>query len=85
MSRVFTRELDLPLLPPNDMRRLVALDIDRLTPFPAEAVYFDLEIIQRDADRGKQRVLAGRPAARRDRGGARTRAVVGTGRGRSSE
>ena len=59
MSRVLTRELDLPLLPPNDMRRLIALDIDRLTPFPADAVYFDLEIIQRDADRGKQRVLLG--------------------------
>jgi general secretion pathway protein L len=59
MSRVLTRELDLPLLPPNDIRRLVALDIDRLTPFRAEAVYFDTEIIQRDADRSKQRVLLG--------------------------
>jgi general secretion pathway protein L len=59
MSRVLTRELDLPLLPPNDMRRLIALDIDRLTPFPAEAVYFDTEIIQRDTDRSKQRVLLG--------------------------
>ncbi|MGD0141568.1 MAG: PilN domain-containing protein [Rhizomicrobium sp.] len=58
-TRVLTRELDLPLLPPNDIRRLVALDIDRLTPFPAEAVYFDTEILQRDADRGKQRVLLG--------------------------
>ena len=59
MSRVLTRELDLPLLPPNDMRRLIALDIDRLTPFPAEAVYFDTEIVQRDPERGKQRVLLG--------------------------
>jgi general secretion pathway protein L len=59
MSRVLTRELDLPLLPLNDIRRLVALDIDRLTPFPADAVYFDTEIIQRDAERGKQRVLLG--------------------------
>jgi general secretion pathway protein L len=59
MSRVLTRELDLPLLPPNDMRRLIALDIDRLTPFPAEAVYFDAEVIQRDTEKGKQRVLLG--------------------------
>ena len=59
MSRVLTRELDLPLLPPNDIRRLVALDIDRLTPFPIESVYFDTEIVQRDTDRGKQRVLLG--------------------------
>jgi general secretion pathway protein L len=59
MSHVLTRELELPLLPPNDIRRLVALDIDRLTPFRAEAVYFDTEIIQRDADRSKQRVLLG--------------------------
>ena len=58
-SRVLTRELDLPLLPPNDIRRLIALDIDRLTPFPADAVYFDTEIIQRDTDRGRQRVLLG--------------------------
>ncbi len=34
-------------------------NIDRLTPFPAEAVYFDAEVIQRDADKGKQRVLLG--------------------------
>ena len=59
MSHVLTRELDLPLLPPNDIRRLVALDIDRLTPFRVDTVYFDTEIIQRDADRGKQRVLLG--------------------------
>jgi len=59
MTRVLTRELDLPLLPPNDLRRLIQLDIDRLTPFPAEAVYFDTEVIQRDADRSKQRVLLG--------------------------
>jgi general secretion pathway protein L len=35
------------------------LDIDRLTPFAADSVYFDTEIVQRDADRGKQRVLLG--------------------------
>jgi len=59
MRKVLTRELDFPLLPPNDLRRLIALDIDRLTPFPADTVYFDAEIVQRDTERGRQRVLLG--------------------------
>jgi general secretion pathway protein L len=59
MRKVLTRELDLPLLPPNDLRRLVSLDIDRLAPFPADAIYFDTEILQRDAEHARQRVLLG--------------------------
>lgn len=59
MRKVLTRELDLPLLPASDLRRLLALDIDRLAPFPSDTIYFDTEIVHRDQERGRQRILLG--------------------------
>lgn len=38
---VLTRTLERPLLALNDLKRAVALDIDRLTPFRADSVYCD--------------------------------------------
>jgi general secretion pathway protein L len=58
-ANVLTREVDLPLLPMSDVKRMVALDIDRLTPFQADQVYFDAEIVSRDADAGRQLVAIG--------------------------
>lgn len=59
MTQILTRVVDFPLLPMTDVRRMVALDIDRLTPFHADAVVFDTELLRRDADRGRQQILLG--------------------------
>jgi general secretion pathway protein L len=59
IKQVLTRILEFPLLPLSDIRRMVALDIDRLTPFHADAVVFDTELLRRDTDRGRQQILLG--------------------------
>ncbi len=59
LSKVLTRTLEYPLLPLADIRRMVALDIDRLTPFREEAVFYDLEVIQRDQQNERQKILLG--------------------------
>jgi general secretion pathway protein L len=58
-SEVLLRDLELPLLPMSDLKRMIALDIDRLTPFQADQVYFDAEITTRDQDSGRQHVALG--------------------------
>lgn len=57
------RRLDLPALPPADLRRLIRLDLDRLTPFPPELALADLEV-EGGGDR-RTRVVVG--VVRRDR------------------
>jgi len=59
LRQVLTRTLDYPLVPINDIRRMIALDIDRLTPFHADAVFYDTEIIQRDPQSERQQILLG--------------------------
>ncbi len=59
LNQVLTRVLEFPLLPMSDIRRMVALEIDRLTPFRAGTAYFDTELIRRDADKGRQQILLG--------------------------
>ena len=56
---VLVREVELPLLPMSDVKRMLALDIDRLTPFQPEQVYFDADVLERDQDNGRQRVAVG--------------------------
>jgi general secretion pathway protein L len=58
-SHVLMREVDLPVLPASDLKRIIALDIDRLTPFRAEQVLFDTEVISRDDEKGRQKLLMG--------------------------
>ena len=58
-NQVLTRELDLPLLPLNDVKRMIALDLDRITPFQPEQVYFDADIVSRDQETGRQLVAIG--------------------------
>ena len=41
-SVVLVRHLNAPPLPDRDLRRMMALDVDRLTPFRAEEVYIDV-------------------------------------------
>jgi general secretion pathway protein L len=59
LRKVLTRTLDYPMLPLNDIRRMIALDIDRLTPFRADAVFYDTEIIHRDPQSERQQILLG--------------------------
>lgn len=58
-GQVLMRELELPLLPMSDVKRMIALDIDRLTPFRQDQVYFDAEILTRDQESGRQQVALG--------------------------
>jgi general secretion pathway protein L len=65
---VLVHELDLPRLSGADLHRLMALNMDRYTPFTADLVYFDTVVIDRPADSAKQRVRLG--VLSRDRGRA---------------
>jgi len=58
-ERVLLREVELPLLPMSDLKRMIALDIDRLSPFQADQVYFDADVIARDQENGRQQVAVG--------------------------
>jgi general secretion pathway protein L len=58
-ERVLTRQIDLPLLPISDVKRMIALEIDRITPFQPEQVYFDADIVTRDPESGRQQVAVG--------------------------
>ena len=50
------REIELPVVAGHDVKRMIALDIDRLTPFRAADVLFDIVIGARDAAAGRQRI-----------------------------
>ncbi len=43
----------------SDVKRMIALDLDRLTPFQADQIYFDADIVSRDAENGRQQVAVG--------------------------
>jgi general secretion pathway protein L len=58
-DQVLVREMDLPLLPMSDVKRMIALDIDRLTPFQPEQVLFDAQVVARDPEGGRQQVALG--------------------------
>jgi general secretion pathway protein L len=58
-EQVLLRQIDLPILPASDLKRVVALDLDRLTPFRADQVLFDTEVVSRDDERGRQQVMVG--------------------------
>lgn len=58
-SQVLLRQVELPILPASDLRRMIALEMDRFTPFRPEQVLFDTEVLSRDDERGRQQVLMG--------------------------
>lgn len=63
-EKILLRELVLPPLPLRDTRALVALDVDRLTPFQADTAYVDVMPIGRIEATGQQKVrLAAAPRA----------------------
>ena len=41
-ARLLVRDMSLPAMRPAELRKLVALNIDRLMPFPADSVYMDV-------------------------------------------
>ncbi len=53
-AQVLTRSVVLPAVGMADLRRLVALELDRLTPFRPDQVYFDIELLERDQQAGRQ-------------------------------
>jgi general secretion pathway protein L len=54
-----SREIDYPLLPLGDLKRMIGLDVDRLTPFRADEVLTDVEVVRRDAGAGRQTASLG--------------------------
>ncbi len=58
-DQVLLRQIDLPLLPMSDVKRMVALEIDRLTPFQPDQIYFDADVVSRDQESGRQQVALG--------------------------
>jgi Tfp pilus assembly protein PilN len=56
---VLERDLTIPRMPAADVRRMLTLDIDRLSPLAPDLIHFDLEIIDRDWEDGKQNVRLG--------------------------
>jgi general secretion pathway protein L len=58
-GEAISREIDYPLLPLGDLKRMIALDVDRLTPFRADAVVTDVEVVRRDAQAGRQTISLG--------------------------
>lgn len=63
---VLVREIETPPLPLADVRRMVTLDADRLTPFAPDAVYVDAEILER-GQRRQTVAVAAWPRAAADR------------------
>ncbi len=56
---VLVRRLTLPAVGLADLKRLVALELDRLTPFRPDQVYFDIELLERDRETGRQALVLG--------------------------
>ena len=56
---VLVREIATPRISLADVRRMIGLDIERLSPLPADQIVFDCEIADREAEDGGQRVSLG--------------------------
>lgn len=53
---VLVRDLELPRLSAGDLRRMLTANMDRLTPFPVERVYFDTALSHRSGGDAVQRL-----------------------------
>lgn len=49
-DRALRRVVDLPAAAEENLRQVVAFEMDRLTPFPADAVHYDVHILDRDPE-----------------------------------
>ena len=56
---VLTRTLASPPMPERDIRRMLTLDLDRLTPFRADAAYHDIRVAPAADAGGKRQVRLG--------------------------
>jgi len=56
---VLAREVAAPRMPAADVRRMLALDIDRLSPLAPELIHFDIEVVDRAAADGGRRAVVG--------------------------
>jgi len=56
---VLLRETPAPRMTAADVRRMLSLDIDRLSPLAADLIHYDMEILERGESEGPQRVLLG--------------------------
>ncbi len=54
-SQALRRTLDLPLATEENLREVLAFEMDRHTPFKADEVYYDHRVVERDA--AKQRLM----------------------------
>ena len=56
---VLVREVDIPRMSDADVRRMLALDIDRLSPLSPDLIHFDMEIDDGVSADGRRSVLLG--------------------------
>jgi general secretion pathway protein L len=56
---VLLRETPAPRMTAADVRRMLSLDIDRLSPLAADLIHYDMEILERGEGEGSQRVMLG--------------------------
>lgn len=56
---VLVREIPVPRMPLADIRRMVALDIDRLSPLSTDLIHFDIDVLNRDVDGGHRAARLG--------------------------
>jgi general secretion pathway protein L len=64
-EQVLSKRVQLPLAAESNLRQALAFEMDRHTPFNAEAVYFDYQVLERDRERSQLHldlVVAPRPA-----------------------
>ncbi len=60
-DQALVRGVDLPAASDRDTRRLLALDIDRLTPFTAESVFTAIGVAEPEANGRRRAVIAAAP------------------------
>lgn len=56
-EQVLSKKVIMPLAAESNLRQALAFEMDRHTPFSADAVYFDYQVIERDADKGQLELL----------------------------
>jgi general secretion pathway protein L len=55
-ARILRRRVEFPSLPPRELAQALALDMDRLTPFRADELYFDWHVAGR-SDNGQRQTI----------------------------
>ncbi|HEY2178330.1 MAG TPA: PilN domain-containing protein [Caulobacteraceae bacterium] len=58
-AQVLIREVETPPMPVSDVRRMLSLDIDRLSPLSPALIHFDFEVVDPGAPGTNQKVVLG--------------------------